>query len=727
MKKYKENNIISVLRSRSPHANSSFLFRRKVLWGLNRRLKNVTAPQYVGTKQDYRFLFAGAATFCLIALIFVFSGIFPFTKILPPQKPGSSVKANIGFKPFVSPYEFSQYLSQSRQQPSQAGDSSIQQSLRPSVAPRVSEGGPQRQFSDQAQSGLPTSEFNQVPDMPVQQIEKPLERISQTNVQVLGLDEPDIAKVSERYIYYSTSSLTNRPLQNFESPLTGTTTPFYSQSEIKIVKAFPLKDLSLISRIQKSGNLLITNKTLVVLADDKKFIQGYDISNSSSPRETWTLDLQNESSYTQARLYNGKVYIITQTRVNKNMPCPYQPLSLNQKSFTIPCNNIYHPDAVVPTDTIYTAMVINPFNGRVEKTLSFIGSSEESVVYMSENSLFIAYPFKKDMFSLLYPFYMQEGKKYLPKDIIDQIQMLSTYSISSEAKLSELGFILESYYNLLPSSEQSLTRDDITQNREDYLNRHQKDSQSTRIVKIKLDGFQIAASSEIAGNLLNQFSLDEYNNNLRVATTAVDSTSNSKSVNTVYVLDENLQTIGQVTNLGLNEKIYSVRFINNNAYVVTFRETDPFYVLDLSDLTNPQVKGQLKIPGYSSYLHRIDANKILGIGVESGRIKLSLFDVLRPEDPVEVAKYLLDESSSDVLSNYHAFLHDPAHHVFFIPAAKGGYVFSYANNQLTLKATVYLRNTKRAIYFNDYLYVLGEEEIAVLDENSWVEVKRINL
>lgn len=726
MKKYKENKIISILRSQSPNANPTFLFREKVLGKLNDRLNIVTAPRHADTRHDYRFLFAGAATFCLIVFMLMSSGTLPFRKISPTQEQKSTKQANIAFVPFTSPYEFSQYLTQSKQQYSQTKKETVQQIPISEVVPDISERITSPQFSSQAQNDLPTVEFK-APDAPAQEIQKPLERVSKTNVQVLGIDEPDIAKVSGKYIYYSTSSFATRQLQNFELPTTDSTIPFYSPSEIKIIKAFPIEDLSLISRIQKSGNLLIADKTLIIMAEDNKAIQGYNISNPASPKEIWTLSLQNESLYTQARLYNGKVYIITQTNVDKNMPCPYQPLRLNDNSFTVPCNNIYHPYSIVPTDTIYTAMIINPFNGHVEKTLSFIGSSEESVVYMSENSLFIAYPFKKDMFSLLYSFYMQEGRRYLPEDIIDQIQKLSAYSISSETKLSELELILESYYNLLAQSEQAIIRDNITNNREDYLNRNKNNRQSTKIVKIKLDGFQIVASNEITGDLLNQFSLDEYNNNLRVATTTQDSTSNSESINTVYVLDGNLQIIGEVTNLGLNEKIYSVRFINNNAYVVTFRETDPFYVLDLSEPTKPQVKGQLKIPGYSSYLHRVDENKILGVGLESGRLKLSLFDVSDPENPKEVAKYLLDEYSSDVLSNHHAFLHDPVHRVFFIPAARGGYAFSYANNQLTLKATVYLRNTKRAIYFNDYLYVLGDSEIVVLDENSWNEEKRISL
>lgn len=726
MKTNKKNKIISILRSQSPNANPSFPFKEKVLRRLNGRIDDVATQQYTSARHGFNFLHASALAFCLIAFVFVLSGILPNRKIPGSQKSENTKQTDLAFAPFTSAYEFSQYLDQGEKQYPQIEEKSVQEIQITDIPPRAAEAVAQPQFSGQNQYDFPRVEF-QAPDAPVQKIQKFPERSSKTNVQVLGIDEPDIAKISGKYIYYSDYNNLFRQSQYLGSPLAEDTIPYYSQSETKIIKAFPLRDLSLVSSIQKSGNLLIEDKTLIIMAEDKKVIQGYNISNPVYPKEIWTLNLQKESIYTQSRLYNGKFYVITQTKVDKNMPCPYQPFRLNNNSFTIPCTSIYHPYSVVPADTIYTAMIINPSNGRVEKTLSFIGSYEESVVYMSENSLFIAYPFKKDMFSLYYTFYTQEGRKYLPKDIVGQIQKLSNYSISSEAKLSELKIILESYYNLLPQSEQLRIREEITINRDDYLDRNEKERKLIKIVKIKLDGFHIVASNEITGELLNQFSLDEYKDNLRAAVTSEDSNSNFESINTVHILDENLRIIGEVTNLGINEKIYSVRFINDNAYVVTFRETDPFYVLDLSEPTNPQVKGQLKIPGYSSYLHRIEENKILGVGLEFGRLKLSLFDVSNPESPKELAKYLVSESSSDVFSNHHAFLHDPRHKIFFIPGSKGGYVFSYTNNQLTLKATVYLDNAKRAIYFDDYLYVLGEDEIVVLNENNWIEERKISL
>ena len=90
---------------------------------------------------------------------------------------------------------------------------------------------------------------------------------------------------------------------------------------------------------------------------------------------------------------------------------------------------------------------------------------------------------------------------------------------------------------------------------------------------------------------------------------------------------------GSVVDLGQGERIYSVRFIEDKGYVVTFKQVDPFYVLDLSDPMNPEKKGELKIPGYSSYLHPITKDKILGIGEENNKVKISLFDVSDPADP----------------------------------------------------------------------------------------------
>lgn len=156
------------------------------------------------------------------------------------------------------------------------------------------------------------------------------------------------------------------------------------------------------------------------------------------------------------------------------------------------------------------------------------------------------------------------------------------------------------------------------------------------------------ASGEVSGFLLNQFSMDEYQGDLRVAATDSPSwwwTEDSESHVTVLRPEGDvLEEIGSVWGLGEGERIFSVRFMGSDAYVVTFRQIDPLYALDLSDPFDPRVLGELKIPGFSSYLHPVGDDLLLGVGQDAsleGRVEglqVSLFDVSDPTDPIRVAQ-----------------------------------------------------------------------------------------
>ena len=273
---------------------------------------------------------------------------------------------------------------------------------------------------------------------------------------------------------------------------------------------------------------------------------------------------------------------------------------------------------------------------------------------------------------------------------------------------------------------------DMQNKAENYYEKNKRSLLSTGIAKININDLKISASGSVPGYLLNQFSMDEYQGNLRVATTIGDiwgwaPSGSDSQANDVYVLDQNLNTIGSVLNLGVGERIYSARFIGDLGYLVTFRQTDPFYVLNLADPKNPKMVGELKIPGYSSYLHPIKENKILGIGMENGNVKLSYFDVADASNPKEISKYSLSEYGSEALYNHHAFLQDEKHQVFFLPSYSGGYIFSYANDQIELVKAVSLPDAKRAVYINDYLYILANDYMAVLDENTWEKVNELDL
>jgi uncharacterized secreted protein with C-terminal beta-propeller domain len=250
----------------------------------------------------------------------------------------------------------------------------------------------------------------------------------------------------------------------------------------------------------------------------------------------------------------------------------------------------------------------------------------------------------------------------------------------------------------------------------DYEKRHKREFERTQIVKVSLDLKPVAAG-DIPGRLLNQFSMDEYNGYLRVATTVRDT-------NDLYVLDERLKIAGKIEDYGENERIYAVRFIGDKGYIVTFKQTDPLFVVDLSNPQNPEIKGELKIPGFSSYLHPISEDLILGIGKEGANVKVSLFDVSDPSDPKEVDKYILKEYWSDVLNTHHAFLLDSKHEVFFLPGGSGGYIFSYTNG-IELEKAVDMPAV-RALYIDDFMYIIGEK-IVVFDENTWEVVTEFDL
>ncbi len=181
---------------------------------------------------------------------------------------------------------------------------------------------------------------------------------------------------------------------------------------------------------------------------------------------------------------------------------------------------------------------------------------------------------------------------------------------------------------------------------------HWFDHTETEIYKFNVDksNIEYKATGTVPGRLLNQFSMDEFEGHFRVATTtgnAWDETA--PSGNHLFVMDQTLEVIGSVEDLARGERIYSVRFMGEKAYVVTFKEVDPLFVFDLSNPTDPKVLGELKIPGFSNYLHPYDENHLIGFGynttLEKGHdnrpfvvqdgVKLSLFDVSDPTDPKE--------------------------------------------------------------------------------------------
>ena len=196
------------------------------------------------------------------------------------------------------------------------------------------------------------------------------------------------------------------------------------------------------------------------------------------------------------------------------------------------------------------------------------------------------------------------------------------------------------------------------------------------------------SSGEVPGYLLNQFSLSENGGFLRVASTSrpiwwgpVLPTTSQSYVTVLQPQGGVLAPVGQVSGLGQGEQIYSVRFVGNTGYVVTFHQVDPLYTIDLSTPTAPKVVGELELQGYSAYLHPLTDGLLLGIGQdvstttnEPTGAQLELFDVADPASPKLLAKTSLGTgSSSQATYDHHAFLYWPATNLVVLPVQ----VYSY--------------------------------------------------
>lgn len=165
-----------------------------------------------------------------------------------------------------------------------------------------------------------------------------------------------------------------------------------------------------------------------------------------------------------------------------------------------------------------------------------------------------------------------------------------------------------------------------------------------------------ACEKVINGTILNQFSMDEYEGNLRFAATTYD--DNGKTTNGLYIVDSSFKTIGSVSRLAPGERIYSARFMGESVYFVTYRETDPLFLVDVSDPANPVVKDKLKIPGFSDYLHPFGENMLLGIGSIQDKegnsyVKLSMFDISNPEKVKEIHSKKLGKNTVQNMGSDH--------------------------------------------------------------------------
>ncbi len=506
------------------------------------------------------------------------------------------------------------------------------------------------------------------------------------------------------------------------------------------------------------------------------FLAFYNISDRTKPELLRRLDF--EGNYTSSRLIDNRLYFITANynfypSDNNTLPRVFEKgeqISASKTTDRYIYPSVYYIDtpSALNASTVTVVQLDNiqaPVNSQV-----FLMPAGETV-YASQKALYVAYT----KYISEYQLRMAVAKEILWSRLTDQerkriesINSVDPFILSEDEKLVKINQIIEGYIRRLTPEEQK----NISTNIETEFKRQHPnladELEKTVIHKINFSdqGLTYTASGEVTGRLLNQYSLDEFNDNLRIATTrgqswfgpmmfgsAVDMIApapENNSTNNVYVLDGSLKTIGRLENLAPGEKIYSSRFMGERAYLVTFKQTDPLFVIDLAKPDSPAVLGQVKLPGFSNYLHPYDDKTLIGVGreaIDKGDqgvdllgLKISLFDVTDPAEPKETSSIILGGRGSDSISlyDYKAVLFSKENNLLVIPASltkkdsndyqaqfQGSIVFTVSNEGINERGRINFRlpsqfsssnlyiddSVRRNIYINDTLFSISAATI----------------
>lgn len=462
---------------------------------------------------------------------------------------------------------------------------------------------------------------------------------STTNIQVENVDEADIIKNDGKYLY----SL--------------------SDNDVIITNSEDPENISVASKITVSQgtpvDLMLYNNKLVIISDyyisansyrynntNNTIVDVYDIQDKTTPKRVKTYTLY-EPYYT-SRCINNKLYVISSGKLrkddnNKDDIATYYYEDNNK--IDIKLKDIkYLKDIKTNNQTLISTLDLDNPTENINLQSYLIDISN---AYVSQNNIYL----------------LNQSYKYSN----DYTPLSAIFGFKGILGLS------------------------------DYSSSSSDSHTSTTIYKFNIldnGSIKYSAKAKETGKTINQFSLDEYNGNLRVA---LYNTNGSK----VVVFNDNLEKIGQTSYLAKGENMYSSRFFGNKAYLVTYRTVDPLYVIDLSEPTTPKVLGELKIPGYSTYLHPYDENHIIGIGMETketvnrnsfGRVtftssrivgmKMALFDVTDPNNPTQISSTVIGDSrtSSAILTNHKALLFSKEKELLAIPVNNYAEDFEITNS-----------------------------------------------
>ena len=526
---------------------------------------------------------------------------------------------------------------------------------------------------------------------------------SKTNTQVNNVDEADIVKVDGNYIYY----VSNKKLVIIDAH-----TPEASEkiSEInykdtnfnprevyvkgqKIIVIGNEYDNSCKTEVISTEDVTATDIERVQESKPKSGMIIYDISNIKEPKETRRVMI--EGNYISSRMIEDNIYYVANKYIATSNIQKNKMEDLDEDKY----KPVYQDTAV---------------------------SQEEKCIN----------------YDLIYYFPETQDSSYL---------MLAGLNINNNEEAEIRTFLGAGQY--IYSSEKNMY---IATNKTTYGKGYEVLGGTTHLLKIELNNgkFNFKAECNIDGQVNNQFSMDENKDTFRIATTTGNIWVDETTANNLYILNDKLEEIGRVENFGKEEKIYSVRYVENKAYVVTFKQTDPLFVIDLSESTKPQILGELKIPGYSTYLHPYDDTHLIGFGYDTKEngtrvitngLKMSMFDISDFNNPQELFKISIGDSKytySELLYNHKALLFSKEKNIIAFPlySSSGRKTNSRAaiynidlKKGFSLKGEIsnvtnkYEENVKRIVFANDTFYTFSDSLVKVANMDTLEVVKEFTI
>lgn len=644
---------------------------------------------------------------------------------------------------------------------------------------------------------------------------------SETNNQVEGIQEADIVKTDGKYIYACGKSVSqyyyDEGIAYDDISYGGKKNKEDTIGKVYIVSA-DNGNLDLVSTIKIRDEyedsyytlkeILLYENTLILIKNGYNVekpdtsdysdyydhyyyrtyltsVEIYDITDKANP--VFKNELYQSGNYISSRMVGKDLYIITNHTIynpDKDNPATYIPYcSSYDENYLVPSECIYIPKNV--ESSIYTVItgidVTQPENHKSNAAiLGFSGT-----VYSSQNNIYVASYHGNN-----------SGRILMTDDVVvgsaDINQTQPTKSIADIETASN-----NAADETAPDKPDTIKNNSIDSTDESEITNETWAQGQTNIYRFSIENgiVEFKASGSVDGRLINQFAMDEYNDMFRVATTVNIMKAqpyqhgNGKTYyysspvsnhNNVYILDQNLKITGRAEKIAPDERIYSVRFDGEIGYVVTFRQVDPLFAIDLSDKTSPKILSALKIPGFSTYMHPYGEGLLFGFGQDADEnngwsqgLKLSMFDVSDKTDVTEksILKLGANYYYSEALNNHKAILVDTNKNLIGFPVQYTGYnynktkepaykedvssdtnidgevsgpteaeytinygyvFYKYENDEFVKLGSISLTDIYkweglRGLYIGDYLYIVSADQfISSYDIHTFEEIDTIN-